>query len=82
MIRLILRSATKSLENHILFTWAFASLPMSVLFAVFAYQDHEFTIVRLLRIVTAWSAAGVILALGGWYVIWAPRRRRSGRKED
>jgi hypothetical protein len=76
-----IRSATKSLWHHVLFILVFASLPTSLLFIAWAYEDHEFTLVRILQIVIVWVIAGIVAALVGWYVILAPIRRRSGRKE-
>ena len=77
----VLRTAMKSLWHHILFFLIFASLPMSILFIVSAYQDHELNAAGVVRIVCVWAIAGVIAALLGWYVILAPYRRRPGNKE-
>ena len=77
-----LRTAMKSLWHHVLFFLVFVSLPVSILFIVWAYQDHELNAAAVVRIVSAWSVAGIVAALLGWYVILAPYRRRSGNKED
>lgn len=77
---LSIKSATSSLRNHILFILVFASLPMSVLFCAWAYQDHELTLTRTLWILTVWTGVGIGMALIGWHIILAPFRRRSGRE--
>ena len=68
-----------SLRNHIFFIWIYFSLPMSLLFAAFAYEDHELTLIRIVWILTVWTCAGVIAALVGWYVI-VPRTRPRSRR--
>jgi hypothetical protein len=72
---LSIRSATSSLRNHILFILVFASLPVSVLFCVWAYQDHELTLSRVLWIPTVWTGAGILGALVGWH--YRPRSNLS-----
>jgi hypothetical protein len=79
MSRLSLRSAASSLSNHVLFILVYFSLPMALLAVAFAYQDHELTITRVLRIGFWAVVLGVLLAFFGWHVILAPIRRRSGK---
>jgi hypothetical protein len=81
MSRFSLRSATSSLRNHIFFVLAFFSLPMSVMFALFAYNDNELTFMRAIWIVTVWTGLGIVGAFVGWHVIVIPIRRRSRHKE-
>jgi len=77
-----IRSATKSLWHHVLFVLVFASLPTSMLFIAWAYQDNDLTTAHVVRILAAWTGAGVIGALIGWYVILAPIRGRTARRRD
>lgn len=76
------RWAISSLWHHILFIVVFASLPVSILFIFWADQDHDLTVTRVVKIVTAWIIAGVIGALAGWYVILPSIRHRGTRKDD
>ena len=79
MSPLSIRSATSSLRSHILFIWVYFSVPMSLLFTAFSYQDHELRLIRMLWILTVWTCAGVIGALVGWYVIVPSIRRGPNR---
>lgn len=77
-----IRWATKSLWHHILFVILFASLPTSILFVAFAYQDQDLTLARVIQIASIWTLAGLALAVAGWYVILPPIRHRSRRRKD
>lgn len=77
-----IRSATKSLWHHVLFVLVFASLPISILFIAWAYQDNDLTAAHVIWIIGVWVSAGVIGALFGWYVILAPIRGRPDHRKD
>jgi hypothetical protein len=70
-----IRSATKSLPHHIFTIWVYFSLPLSLLFTAFSYEDRELTVLRMLWILTVCTCAGVFVALAGWYVIVPSIRR-------
>jgi hypothetical protein len=81
MSRLALKHALDSLPNFILFLWVHLSLPASLLIAALTYQDGELTLGSLTRILIAFSCAGVIMALFGWYVVFADLIRRRSERE-
>lgn len=56
----------------------FFSLPMSLMFIVFAYEDGDLTLMYLLQIFGTWILAGAAAAFVGWHVILPSNRRRSG----
>ena len=76
-LKTYLRKGTSSLRNHILLVQLCFSLPMSLMFMVFAYQDNDFTFARVLWIVFVWLGAGTVGGFIGWYVVLPPFRRRS-----
>lgn len=53
------------------------SLPLSMMFFVFAYHDNELTFARVLWIVFVWLVAGTAMGIIGWYAILPSIRRRS-----
>lgn len=65
-----------------IFILVYFSAPMSVLFGLWAYQDHKLTLAWAVRIVAVWAGLGVVTALIGWHVILSPIRGRSERKES
>jgi hypothetical protein len=78
----IIKLGTSSLRNHIVLVFVVFSLPMSAIFAVSSYQDHELTPMWMLRIVAVCTFFGLIGALVGGFIILPPILRRSGRKHD
>lgn len=77
-----IRSATKSLRHHILFVLVFASLPISILFITWSYQDGDLTAAHVIRIICVWTGAGIIGGVLGWYIILAGTRRQAHQKKD
>lgn len=80
MSPLSIKGAMKSAGNHIIFILVFFSVPMSLLFGLWAYQDQKLTLAWAARIVIVWAGLGVAIALIGWHVILSPIRRRLERK--
>jgi len=72
----IVRGATASLRNHILFWQVVFAAPMAAVAALDAYHDNALTLLWGVRIVVVTSVMGVVVALVGWYVFLPSIRRR------
>ena len=75
-LRRTMKSATKSLRNHVIFMEVIFTMPLSLVFLGTSYQYGELTPLWGLWIVTVCAALGAVAAVIGWYLILPSIRLR------